>query len=102
MTRDDVHAVAERILPPILGPVGFASLDVVERENSVGEDSFYVTIHMAPETGYVRSPAFTDALVAMQDALFERGERRFAYLHYDFPSDPPPSADDESDSEGED
>lgn len=95
MTRDDVHALAENILPLILGPVGFASFDVVERENSVGEDSFYVTVRMTPEAGYVKSPAFTDALVAMQDALAERGERRFAYLKYDFPSDPPPAADDD-------
>lgn len=94
--------MAERILPSILGPVGFASLDVVERENSDGEDSFYVTVHMAPEAGYARNPAFGDALVAMQDALLERGERRFAYLHYDFPSDPPPSADGESRDEDED
>ena len=95
MTRDDVHAVAQELLPTILGPVGYASLDVVERENSVGEDSFYVTVNMTPEDGYVRSPAFGDALMAMQDALLERGERRFAYIKYDFPSDPPPSADDE-------
>ena len=51
MTRDDVHAVAQELLPTILGPVGFASLDVVERENSVGEESFYVTVHMSPEAG---------------------------------------------------
>ena len=95
MTRDDVQALAGEILPPILGPVGFASHDVVERENNVGEDSFYVIVHMTPEAGYVKSPAFTDALVAIQDALAERGERRFAYLKYDFPSDPPPSADDD-------
>lgn len=97
MTRDDVHALADEILRPILGPVGFASSDVVERENSAGEDALYVTVHMTPEADYVRSPAYTDALVAMQDALAERGERRFAYLKYDFPADPPPSADDDED-----
>ncbi len=102
MTRDDVHALAGEILPSILGPVGFASHDVLERENSVGEESFYVTVHMTPEAGYLRSPAFGDALVAMQDALMERGERRFAYLHYEFPSDPAPSADDESGDDEED
>jgi hypothetical protein len=95
MTRDDVHALADEVLRPILGPVGFAFSEVEERENSVGEDAFYVTVHMTPETEYVRSPAYTEALVAMQDALAERGERRFAYFRYDFPSDPPPSADDE-------
>ena len=68
---------------------------MIEPQNSVGEESFYVTVQMTPEAGYVNSPAFGDALVAMQDALLDHGERRFAYLKYDFPSDPPPSADDE-------
>lgn len=97
MNQDDVQVLARDILPSILHPVGFGSLDVVERENSLGEDSFYVTIHMTPEAGYGVSPAFGDALVAMQDALLARGERRFAYMKYDLPSDPPPSADDQDD-----
>lgn len=97
MTGDDVRALADAVLRPILGPVGFAYSDVVERENSVGEDALYVTAHMTPEARLEPGVVYTDALVAIQDALTHRGERRFAYLGYEFPADPPPAADDVED-----
>ena len=94
MNRDDVRTLADEVLRPILGPVGFAYSDVMERENSVGEDALYVTVHMSPEAQLEPGVVYTDALVAMQDTLIHRGDRRFAYLNYDFPADPPPAADD--------
>ncbi len=93
MTRDDIRALADEVLRPLLGPVGFEFSDIVEKENSVGEDALYVTAHMTPEAQLEPGVIYTDALVAMQDALTHRGERRFAYLKYDFPADPPPAAD---------
>ncbi|MGI4765005.1 MAG: hypothetical protein ACRYGP_08060 [Janthinobacterium lividum] len=97
MDRDDVRTLANEVLTPILGPVGFSYSDVAEREDSVGEDALYVTVHMAPDAEYLPGFRYSDALMAMQDALVDRGERRFAYLKYDFPADPPPSAEDDQD-----
>ena len=99
MTRDDVRTLADEVLKPILGSVGFAYSDVIERADSVGENALYVTVHMAPDAEYRPSFRYSDALMAIQDALVDRGESRFAYLKYDFPSDPPTSAEDDPDED---
>ena len=85
MTRDDVRMLADEVLRPILGPVGFTSSDVEEKENHAGEDAFFVHVHFAPGSTVADGPIYTDAVMGVLNALRERGERRFPYLQWAYP-----------------
>ncbi len=88
MTKDDVRVLADQVLQPILGPVGFMSADVEERENHAGEDAFFVKVHFAPGSTVADGWTYTDALMGVREALLARGEQRFPYLQWTYPEDP--------------
>lgn len=88
MTGDEVRALADEVLTPILGPIGFTSAKVEEREDWTGEDSLYVSVHFAPGFRIAGGEVYGDAITTMRDALKQHGERRFPYLLWTFPDDP--------------
>lgn len=88
MTKDDVRVLADEVLRPILGPAGFTSADVEERENHAGEDAFFVKVHFAPGSVVTEGRAYNDAQMSVWTALKTRGEQRFPYLEWTYPEDP--------------
>ena len=84
MKEDDVRALADAVLKPILGSAGFTSSDVEARRDHDGEDSLFVIVHFSPDAAVASGRTYLDAQVAMADALVERGEHRFSYLEYDY------------------
>lgn len=92
MTRDEVRELADEVLMPILGPVGFMSSQVEEREDWTGEDALYVSVHFAPGFDLAPGGVYGDAIVTMRDALEQHGERRFPYLLWSFPDEPEENA----------
>ena len=89
MTKDDVRVLADEVLRPILGPVGFTSSDVREKPDHDGEDSLYVDVHFSPDAMVVKGRIYLDAQIAVVQALTERGEHRFPYLRYAYLDDSP-------------
>ena len=102
MNRDDVRTLADEVLKPILGPVGFTSAEVEEGEDHSGEDAFFVKVHFKLGSRPVEGRIYNEALWDMYDALQKRGEKRFAHLLWSYaedPSDPPESDPDDGDDE---
>lgn len=87
MTGEEVRALADEVLMPILGFIGFVSSNVEEREDWTGEDALYVRVHFAPGFEIVGGDVYGDAITSMRDALERHGERRFPYLLWSFPDD---------------
>ena len=85
MDEHEMRDLADTVLAPILGPVGFMSSDVRARPDHDGQDAFYVTIHFKPDAEVATGKVYIDASEAMFDALIEHGESRFTYLKYDYP-----------------
>ncbi len=100
MTRDDVRELADEVLKPILGPVGFTSSDVEERENHAGEDAFFVNVHFAPGSTIADGEVYIDATSEVRAALQARGEGRFPYLLWTYPEDPNDYGPDDEDDGG--
>ncbi len=90
MTEDDVRMLAERVLKPMLAPVGFVSSDVEAKPDQSGDDALYVTVHFAAGSPIASGKILIDAGVALHDALTTEGDPRFPYFRYDYPDDPAP------------
>ena len=95
MKENEVRALAETILRPLLGPFGFVSADVETRPDHDGDDSFVVTAHFKKGSEVASGRTYVNAQVAMIDALALHGENRFPYFRYDYPDEPAPFDEDE-------
>lgn len=82
MTQDEIRALADLTLAPILGPVGFVASDVEARPDHAGDESLYVRVHFAPDASVASGRTYLAAQAAMARALVDRGEDRFPYLEY--------------------
>ena len=96
MTQDEIRALADTILRPILGPAGFTSSDVQPRPDHSGEESLYVTVHFGPGSQGASGHTLLVASVALQEALATRGDSRFPYFRYDYPDQIRPFDQDEA------
>lgn len=96
MTKDEVRALADAVLMPILGPIGFTASEVAEREDWTGEDALYVSVHFAPGFEIAGGDVYGDAIMTMREALERQGEQRFPYLLWRFPDDPGEGAPDDA------
>ena len=87
MTGEDVRVLANEVLRPTLGPVGFTSAEVEVGENDVGEDAFFVKVHFKPGSRAADGRVYNDALWNMWNALRSRGEQRYAHLLWSYAED---------------
>lgn len=101
MDGDAVRVLADEVLKPILGPVGFTSSEVEERENYAGEEASFVKVRFAPGSRAVGGRVYDEALWSVSKALQSRGEKRFAHLLWAYSDEPPEEADrDPDDGDG--
>ena len=94
VTDAEISQVARDILGRVLGQAGFESARTEMKPNHADEDSIFVTVRFHPGVDLTGRSMTGEALVALRDALRDRGEERLPYLIYQFPNDPPPYADD--------
>ena len=87
MREDDVRVLADRVLGPILGPVGYMGADIEAGRDHDGDDSLFIIAHFRAGSEVASGKTYGDAHVAIRDALVERGEQRFPYFKYDYPDD---------------
>lgn len=100
MTTDDVRVLADELLMPTLGPVGFTSAEVEEGQNYAGEDAFFVKVRFAPGSLAATGRVYNDALWTLWSALQKRGEKRFAHLLWAYEDDEIGRIDRETDGDG--
>ncbi len=93
MKQAEIRDLAEQVLSRVLPAAPFEGVTAELRPNHADEDSIFITVHYRPGVGGTAGRVTGDALVALRDALRERGEERFPYLTYVYPDDPPPSVD---------
>ena len=88
MNEKDVQALADDVLGPLLGPVGFTNASVEARPDHAGEESWYITAHFEPGSAIASGSDYLRAQVAVEDALKAEGDHRFPYFRYISADDP--------------
>ncbi|HEY8564250.1 MAG TPA: hypothetical protein VIL65_02030 [Beijerinckiaceae bacterium] len=84
MTNEQIAAVAEKALRPLLGPHGLQQIDVRSGEDHDGEPSLFLAARYKAGSRVPRGDVLLEALGVVQEALRGSGENRFPYLDHRF------------------
>lgn len=90
MNEAEAQAIAQRVLQQKLGPFGFVEAVVHAGLDHDEEPALFVDAIFQPSAPNIGGLASSEALVALRNALQERGEQRFPYLSLRYPDDERP------------
>ena len=87
MNAETVRGLVEPILLRQLGPFSFQRSEVRLEPDSYGEPMWEVNMYYGPGARQPKANDTLDASIAVQNALREHGEERFALLRHRFSND---------------
>lgn len=87
----DLHSAIEAVVREELGRFGVGEVEVIEAEDHEGTPSILVLVHYAEANAEPEPKALSDTVFRLNIVLFERKERRFAYVLHKIPETAPKS-----------
>jgi hypothetical protein len=84
MTNDEIAAIADRTLRPLLGPLGMERLEVEAKDDQSGTPALYISVFFRKGSKAPKGELQMKALVEIGRALEAAGEQRFPYVDHRF------------------
>jgi hypothetical protein len=84
MNNDQIATIAEMVLRPRLGPLGFERVEVSAGHDHDGDPALFIAAHYQEGSEVPKGDVLLDALGALHEALREAGENRLPYLDHRF------------------
>lgn len=87
MTEQEITAIANEVLTPILGGSGYAGVEVRPGFDHEGDPSLFVRARFKLGSGVTCGKESNAAHAALRMTLLGKGDDRFPYLTIDHPDD---------------
>ena len=84
MTHDEIVAIADRALRPLLGPLGMERIEVEAKDDQSGIPALYISAFYRKGSKAPKGELQMKALVDVGRALQAAGEERFPYVDHRF------------------